>query len=527
MAIAAHTPVPARIKDRLPDRCFAYVAPGGEHDKPGFTKPRSLRGLLLTDADGKWDWGHIRDAAARFDQQKFHSASAKRAAWRKIERAAKATGHELDVELNADGELVQKPKSRVGAHSEALRGEAPEWIELLPLGEFVGRDGRGPFKLEDPEAVITATQALDMSAGIPIDFDHSTDFAAPQGHPAPAAGWIKALAVRDGFLCARVEWTPAGAKALAHKAYRYVSPVFEYRKDGSVVQLLRAGLTNNPNLKLPAIAAAEKRMALSVQAKKSKLQALVENIKDAAEEIGLPVDTLLEGISHQLGGDLEDPDHGATGDGAADDGDDAASGDELDAAADEETADGDGDDDASDEDGDDDSGAPAQMESKRKAKRDLKRAGRKANRELEKMRRDLKRAGRKANETLERERRARHSMDPEVVAMAARLRDLEAERAREKAEAAVKAAMQARKLAPSQREWGLKLYLESPARFEEFIATAAVILPESDGSVFSGAPKSDGTRELTRLEREICSQLRLDPVAFSKRLVERQISARN
>jgi len=40
------------------------------------------------------------------------------------------------------------------------------------------------------------------------------------------------------------------------REYRYVSPVFQFDpKDGSVTRLLRAGLTNNPNLHLTAIAA--------------------------------------------------------------------------------------------------------------------------------------------------------------------------------------------------------------------------------------------------------------------------------
>jgi phage I-like protein len=27
----------------------------------------------------------------------------------------------------------------------------PEWIELIPAGEFTGRDGRGPFRLSNAE----------------------------------------------------------------------------------------------------------------------------------------------------------------------------------------------------------------------------------------------------------------------------------------------------------------------------------------------------------------------------------------
>jgi phage I-like protein len=134
---------------------------------------------------------------------------------------------------------------------------APDWIELVPAGVFFGRDGRGPFRLSKPEAVIAATGALRMEAGIPIDYDHATDFAAPAGQPAPAAGWIRELAVRGGAIWGRVEWTARAAAAISAREYRYVSPVFQFDpKDGTVTRLLRAGLTNNPNLYLTAIAAA-------------------------------------------------------------------------------------------------------------------------------------------------------------------------------------------------------------------------------------------------------------------------------
>jgi phage I-like protein len=133
---------------------------------------------------------------------------------------------------------------------------APEWIELLPAGVFYGRDGRGPFRLDDPAGVIESTTALQMNAGLPIDYDHATDFGAPEGRPAPAAGWIRELEVRGGAVWGRVEWTARAAGSIVAREYRYVSPVFQFDpKDGAVTRLLRAGLTNNPNLHLTAIAA--------------------------------------------------------------------------------------------------------------------------------------------------------------------------------------------------------------------------------------------------------------------------------
>jgi phage I-like protein len=152
--------------------------------------------------------------------------------------------------IDTAGAPASAPASGEGAAT------APEWIELLPAGVFYGRDGRGPFRLDDPAAVIASTTALQMNAGLPIDYDHATDFGAPEGRPAPAAGWIRELEQRGGAVWGRVEWTARAASSIVAREYRYVSPVFQFdQKDGVVTRLLRAGLTNNPNLHLTAIAA--------------------------------------------------------------------------------------------------------------------------------------------------------------------------------------------------------------------------------------------------------------------------------
>jgi phage I-like protein len=137
-------------------------------------------------------------------------------------------------------------------------GKTPEWVELIPAGVFTGRDGRGPFENADPNAIIKATKKLNMTAGLPVDYDHATDYAAPNGGPAPASGWIRDLAVRSGAIWGRVEWTPDGSVHVKNKHWAYLSPVFEYvERNGRLVItcLLRAALTNNPNLELQAIAA--------------------------------------------------------------------------------------------------------------------------------------------------------------------------------------------------------------------------------------------------------------------------------
>ncbi len=178
------------------------------------------------------------------------------------------------------------PASQKNPGADQSDPSAPEWIELLPAGIFFGRDGRGPFRLDDPDAVIESTEALQMNAGLPIDYDHATDFGAPEGRPAPAAGWIRELAVRDGALWGRVEWTARAADSIVAREYRYVSPVFQFDpKNGAVTRLLRAGLTNNPNLHLTAIAAAE-----TAAVKEVTMEVPSNEIQELRELLGLDAD---------------------------------------------------------------------------------------------------------------------------------------------------------------------------------------------------------------------------------------------
>ncbi len=196
---------------------------------------------------------------------------------------------------------------------------APDWIELLPAGVFNGRDGRGPFRVEDAADVIAASRALAMAAGLPIDYDHATDFGAPAGRPAPAAGWIVEFAVRAGAVWGRVEWTARAAAAIAAREYRYVSPVFQFDPaSGRVTRLLRAGLTNNPNLYLTAIAAAATHAA-------SPEESMMEEFLNKLREIlgldpGAAPEQVLAAV-RDLAGDNDDndgnDDSGAGGDAAA------------------------------------------------------------------------------------------------------------------------------------------------------------------------------------------------------------------
>lgn len=177
----------------------------------------------------------------------------------------------------------------IATHSVALLGDgqAPDWVHLLPGGRFAGVDGRGPYTLKDAAAVLAASG----QGGIDpvIDYDHQTDLAAVKGvgGTAPAAGWVKELEARADGIWGRVEWTARAAAAIAAREYRYVSPVFQHTKSGEVLKVLRAGLTNNPNLQLTALA--------SQETDPTKLQpegeTMEELLKELAGAFGLPEDS--------------------------------------------------------------------------------------------------------------------------------------------------------------------------------------------------------------------------------------------
>lgn len=128
----------------------------------------------------------------------------------------------------------------------------PEWVMLVPGGDTIkARDGR-KFSNSKPNDVVAVFG--DNEADIPIDLEHATEVKAPEAEPAPAVGWVVAMEVRDGAIWGQVEWTEEGAWLLRSRQYRFLSPAFLHDEDGLVIEILSAGLTNRPALKLPELA---------------------------------------------------------------------------------------------------------------------------------------------------------------------------------------------------------------------------------------------------------------------------------
>jgi len=129
-------------------------------------------------------------------------------------------------------------------------------LAVALTGEWQSRE----MKVTDKELQQMVDNFLAEGRDLLFDFDHGCiDCFSAQG--SRAAGWGKSVRIEDGRIIVEMEPTPAGKEAIENKEYRYLSPVYQYRradkKTGKVMtdwRLHSVALTNVPFLdELPAI----------------------------------------------------------------------------------------------------------------------------------------------------------------------------------------------------------------------------------------------------------------------------------
>lgn len=130
---------------------------------------------------------------------------------------------------------------------DAPASDVPDWINLLPAGGVIYTDdGRGPYRVDDAKALAESF----TGPKLPVDENHAIDIAAGRGEPSPARGHIVELQAReDGSIWGRTEWNASGRALLADKAYLGISPVITHDPEFRITGILRASLTNRPNLR--------------------------------------------------------------------------------------------------------------------------------------------------------------------------------------------------------------------------------------------------------------------------------------
>ncbi len=158
----------------------------------------------------------------------------------------------METQIPQQAEIPALCMALDGALAAIGQGEVPEWIPLLPKGPRIqGRTGR-EWQLADVQKVIAAS--FRNLPKIPVDWNHATEkYGATSPHTQKAAGWIVAMEARPDGVWGKVEWTNGGARSVAEKEYRYISPVFIHTPQGEVLYLKSAALTNNPELKMKAL----------------------------------------------------------------------------------------------------------------------------------------------------------------------------------------------------------------------------------------------------------------------------------
>jgi Mu-like prophage I protein len=131
------------------------------------------------------------------------------------------------------------------------------WAQVAKTGEFVSsRYGKFSITRDDLSEMLHNFKHVTPAAPteLPVDYDHLSMDPDKPGDGI-AAGWFKDLQLRENGdeLWASVEWTPAAAKSIENKEYRFVSPSFvkdHTHKDGKKIgtTLLAAAITNHPFL---------------------------------------------------------------------------------------------------------------------------------------------------------------------------------------------------------------------------------------------------------------------------------------
>lgn len=176
---------------------------------------------------------------------------------------------------------------------ELNKGDAPDWVHLLPSGHIKARDGR-EFELVDPDAVVRAFEA--DAIDLPIDFEHQVDRKAEGATgPIPAAGWIDSLKSEPSGIWVHVAWTATAREMISKREYRYLSPSILYHPQSKqIIRLKGAGLVHRPALHLTALASQEDTMTEITDFRSAIIQAL-----------GLPADAddqaVLDAIKAQIG----------------------------------------------------------------------------------------------------------------------------------------------------------------------------------------------------------------------------------
>ena len=233
--------------NRLPDSAFLYVAPGGEKDDEGMTKPRSLRYFPYRDEKGKIDLPHLRNAIAQAPKANLPAAiiAKAQAKGRKALEAESKEAAEKDPKEKGVGEVRKvgpwQYEEKDGKKDEPFGGkQAPpfkkaasdglwgtpvalaeggaKWIEIARSGSHFGRASERKVTLstDDIRSMVRGYATIQserwFATGAPVTYNHATVMGAKDAESTKAAGRILELRAENNSdggvsLFGLIRWT--------------------------------------------------------------------------------------------------------------------------------------------------------------------------------------------------------------------------------------------------------------------------------------------------------------------------------
>lgn len=128
----------------------------------------------------------------------------------------------------------------------------PTEVHIVPIGEWKERG----FRIVEADCADIIRNFENSGIDLVIDYEHQTLNTDWNGAPAPAAGWISKLELREnGIWATEITWTEEAKRYIEELKYRYISPVLDFNDhdrhdDGWIgASLHSVALTNTPYFK--------------------------------------------------------------------------------------------------------------------------------------------------------------------------------------------------------------------------------------------------------------------------------------
>jgi hypothetical protein len=182
-------------------------------------------------------------------------------------------------------------------------GGATAWVHALPFGSYQHPlYGKMDFDASKLGALASSVKTRVRGIDPDIDYDHKAD--PVKGNLA--AGWVKDAKVDNAGLHLQVDFTPAAAKSIKDKEYRYFSAEFvdEWTDATGTAHkdvLFGGGLTNRPFMKNLLPVNLSELLSEGLPPKDNPPTEAEVDLKKLAELLGLPATSTEEQVLAKLG----------------------------------------------------------------------------------------------------------------------------------------------------------------------------------------------------------------------------------